>query len=79
MKIGFTISLRNQVDSQLSGEQPEKKPYEASESSTAASFCILGCCIIFTDYLKKENAINREYYMALLMRLKDEIAKNGYK
>ena len=31
--------------------------------------------ILFIDYLEKGRTINGEYYMALLMRLKEEIAK----
>ena len=36
---------------------------------------ILGLGILFIDYLEKGNRINSEYYMALLVRLKEEIAK----
>ena len=31
--------------------------------------------ILFIDYLEKGRAISSKYYMALLMRLKEEIAK----
>ena len=31
--------------------------------------------ILFPNYLEKERTINSEYYIALLMRLKEEIAK----
>ena len=31
--------------------------------------------ILFIDYLEKAKTINSEYYMALLMRLKKEIAR----
>ena len=32
-------------------------------------------CILFIDYLEKERTINSEYYMVLLARLMEEIAK----
>ena len=35
--------------------------------------------ILFIDYLKKGRTMNSEYYIALLVRLKWEIAKNGHK
>ena len=31
--------------------------------------------ILFIDYLEKRTTINSEYYMELLVRLKEEIAK----
>lgn len=31
--------------------------------------------ILFVDYLEKRRTINSEYYMKLLMQLKDEIAQ----
>ena len=33
--------------------------------------------ILFIDYFEKGRTINSEYYMALLVRLKKEIAKQG--
>ena len=35
--------------------------------------------ILFIDYLEKGRAINSEYYIILLVLLKEEIAKNGHK
>ena len=35
--------------------------------------------ILFIDYLEKRRTINNEYYIALSVHLKEEIAKNSHK
>ncbi|KAL7729269.1 hypothetical protein ACLKA6_009721 [Drosophila palustris] len=80
MKHGSTISLQSQIGSLLMGMQPVK----AAQSDQRRSSWLARLWrswfwdahgIIFIDYLQKGQTINSDYYMALLERLKDEIAK----
>ena len=49
---------------------------DANISKQGFGFRILGCIgILFIDYLEKVRSINRKYYIALLVHLKEEMAK----
>ena len=53
---------------------------QTSASKVLASVFWDAQAILFIDYLEKERTINSDYYIALLMRLKEEIVKkNGYR
>ena len=70
MEHGSATSLQNQIGSQLSGQQQVK-----TVQSVLASVFWDAQGILFIDYFEKGRTINSEYYIALLVRLKKEIAK----
>ena len=58
------------------GENRPKRPKtQKAASRVLASVFWDTHGIVFIDYLEKGRTINSEYYMALLLRLKEEIAK----
>ena len=58
------------------GESHPKRPkIQTSAGKVLASVFWDAQAILFIDYLEKGRAINSEYYIALLVRLKEEIAK----
>ena len=62
------------------GESRSKQPKtQISAGKVLASIFWDAQGILFIDYLKKRIIINSKYYLALLVHLKEEIAKNGYK
>ena len=79
MKHGSTTSLWSQIGSQLSGRAGESHPKQPKTQTSAgkvlASIFWNAQAILFINYLKKRRTINREYYIALLVYLKEEIAK----
>ena len=73
-------SLRGQISSQLSGQQEVKNVQnDQRHSKVLASEFWDSEGILFIDYLEKGRTINSEYYIALLMCLKEEIVKKGHK
>ncbi|XP_054737659.1 histone-lysine N-methyltransferase SETMAR-like [Anastrepha obliqua] len=69
-------SNRQSAEWHAAGESRPKRPktqQSAGKIMVSAFWDAHG--IIFIDYLQKEQTINRDYYIALLGRLKDEIAK----
>ena len=80
MKHGSTILLLSQIGSQAkwkaAGESHPKWPkMQKSAGKVLASVFWDVQCILFIDYLEKRRTINSEYYMALLVFLKEEIGK----
>ena len=80
MKNGSTTSLRSQIGSQLSGEQQVKTVQSEPKTQTSTGKVLAPMCwdaqgLLFIDYLEKRRTVNSEYYIALLVRLKEEIAK----
>ena len=76
IKHGSTTSLWSQVGSQLSGagESHRKRPKtQTSASKVLGSVFWDGQAILCIDYLEKRRTINSECYIALLVRLKEEI------
>ena len=62
------------------GESRPKQPKtQTSTGNVLASIFWDVQGILFIDYLEKGRTINSEYYIALLVYLKEEIAKNGHK
>ena len=61
------------------GNRPKRPKTQMSADKVFASVFWDAHDIVFIDYLEKGRTINSEYYMALLMRLKEEIAKNDPK
>ena len=58
------------------GENRPKRPKtQMSASKVLTSWFWDAHCILFIDYLKKGRTINSEYYMMLLVRLKEGIVK----
>ena len=76
MKHGSILSHRSPIDSQPSGLHVMNRlqSVERRKSRLARLFWDTHG-IIFIDYLKKGKTINSDYYVALLERLKDEIAE----
>ena len=82
MKHGSTSSLHSQISSQLSGQQQVKaiqsdQRHKHQQARFWPSVFWDAQGILFIDYLEKERTINNEYYIALLVYLKEEIAKKG--
>ena len=73
MKYGFTISPWSQIDSQLSGQQQVKAVQSNQEHKHQQARFRDTQGILFINYLEKGRTINNEYYIALLMCLKEEI------
>ena len=65
-------SNRQSTDWIAAGEPRPKRP-KAQKSAGKVMGSVFGDAhgIIYIDYLEKENTINSEYYMALLVRLKE--------
>ena len=63
------------------GESRLKRPKMQTSAGKILAFIFSnGQGILFIDYLEKGRTINSEYYIALLVHLKEEIAKkNGHK
>ena len=62
------------------GESYQKWPkMQTSAGKLLASVFWDGQGILFIDYLEKGKTINNKYYIALVVCLKDEIAKNSHK
>ena len=79
MKPGSNTSLWGQIDSQLSGPQ-QVKAVQSNQTQTSAGKVLSSVFwdvqgILFIDYLEKGRTINSEYYIALLMHLKEEVTK----
>lgn len=69
-------SNRQSAQWKAKGESPPKRPKtQQSAGKVMASVFWDAHGIIFIDYLEKGKTINSDYYIALLERLKDEIAK----
>ena len=76
MKHRFTTSLRSQIGSQLSGQQQVKTAQRCKHQQARFCLRILGCAGYFIHrLLEKGRTINSDYYIALLVHLKEEIAK----
>ena len=79
MKHGSTISLRRQIGSQLSGQQQVKAiQSDQRRKHQQARFCppySMPLGILSINYFEKGRTINSEYYIALLVHLKEEVAK----
>ena len=77
MKYGFTTSaVVKLAEWTAAGESRPKRPKtQTSAGKVLASVFWDAQGILFIDYLEKERTINSKYYIALLMRLKEEIAK----
>ena len=78
MKHGSTISLRSQTDSQLSGQQQVKAAQsDQRHKYQQARFwpLYLGMRNVFSSSITLRRTTNSEYYIALLVHLKEEIAK----
>ena len=72
MKQGSTTSLRSQIGSQLSGQQQMRagQSDQRCKHQQARFWDAQG--ILFSDYLEKGRTINSEYYIALLVHLKEK-------
>ncbi|KAM8702599.1 hypothetical protein ACLKA7_001935 [Drosophila subpalustris] len=69
-------SNRQSAEWHAAGESRPKRPKTQQLAGKVMSSVFWDAHgIIFIDYLQKEQTINSDYYMALLERLKDEIAK----
>ena len=69
-------SNRQSAEWTAAGEPRPKRPKsQISAGKVMASVFWDSHGILFIDYLEKGNRINSEYYIALLVRLKEEIAK----
>jgi histone-lysine N-methyltransferase SETMAR len=55
--------------------RPKRQKTQMSAGKVLASVFLDAHGILFIDYLEKERTINSEYYIALLVNLKEEIAK----
>ena len=80
MKHGLTTSLWSQISSQLSGQQQVKAIQSNQKMQTSAGKILAFIFwdtqgILFINYLEKGRTNNSEYYIALLVRLKEEIFK----
>ena len=77
MKHTSTTSLQSQNGSQLNGQQQVKaiQSDQRSAGKVLASVFWDVQGILLIDYLKKGRNINSEYYIALLVCLKEEMAK----
>ena len=75
MNHGSTTTLRSQISSQLSGQQQLKaiQSDQRCKHQQAKFWVVQG--ILFINYLEKVRTINSEYYIALLVSLKEEINK----
>ena len=73
----FTLESNRQSDEwPAAGESRPKRPkIQTSTGKVLASIFWDAQGILFIDYLEKGRTINSEYYIALLVRLKEEIAK----
>ena len=58
---------------------PKRLKTQTSASKVFASVFWDAQGILFIDYLQKGRTINSEYYLVLLVRLKEEITKKGHK
>ena len=79
MKHGSTTSLKNQIGSQLNGQQ-QVKAIQSNQTQTSTGKVLASVFwdvqgILFINYLANGRNINNEYYIALLVHLKEEIAK----
>ncbi|KAF7280580.1 hypothetical protein GWI33_005727 [Rhynchophorus ferrugineus] len=54
---------------------PKREKMQQSAGKAKASVFWDAHGIVFIDYLEKERTINSDYYIALLHRLKDQIAE----
>ena len=85
MKHRSTTSLQSQISSQLSGQQQQVKAVQSNQRRKTSAGKVLASVfldtqgIFFIKELEKVITINSEYYIALLMCLKEEITKNGHK
>ena len=81
MKHGSSTLLQSQIGSQLSGQQQMKavqsdQSYKHQQARCwPLHFGMRKQGILFIDYPGKGRAINCEYYIALLVHLREEIAK----
>ena len=72
----FCMNIWAWVARAAKGENRPKRPKtQMSAGKVLASVFRYARCILFIDHLEKERTINSEYYMALLERLKKEIAE----
>ena len=76
MKHRSIISPGSQIISQLSGQQQVKSVPSDQRRVFLASIFFDAQGIFFINYLEKERIISSEYYIVLVVRLKEEIAKN---
>ena len=75
MKPGFTTSHQSQIRCLLSGQQQVKAIQSDQRRRQGFGLRILGCArFLFIDYLEKGRTISNEYYITLLVHLKEEIA-----
>ena len=84
MKHGSTASLesnRQSAEWTAAGESRSKRPKTQISVSKVLAYIFWDAQgILFIDFLEKGRSINSEYYIALVVRLKKEIAKkNGHK
>ena len=84
MKHGSITSLWSQIGSQLSEQQQVKAVSKRPKTQISAGKVLPSVFwdaqgILFIDYFGKGRTINSEYYIALLVHLKEEITKNGHK
>ena len=81
MKHGSSTSLRSQIGCQLSGQLQVKAVQATKDANIAgtvlASECLDAQSILFIVYIEKGGNIKSEYYIALLVRLKEEIVKSA--
>ena len=67
------VSNRQSAEWTAAGESSPKRPKMQSKVLASVFWDAQG--ILFIDYIEKGRIINSEYYMALLVHLKEEIAK----
>ena len=76
IKYGSTTSNLQSAEWTAAGESHPKQPkMQASAGQVLGSVLWDAQSILFIDYLEKRRTINSKYYIALLVRLKEEIAK----
>ena len=80
MKHGSTTSPRSQIGSQLSGQQAGETRPKRPKTQTSVGKVLVSVIwnvqgVLFIDYREKGRTINSEYYIALFVGLKEEIAK----
>lgn len=75
----FTLKSNRQSSEWTAHDEPAPKHGKTQQSAGKVMASVFWDAhgIIFIDYLEKGRTINSDYYIALLDRLKDEIAENG--
>ena len=77
--IYHSTPLQSQIGGQQQLKAVQSDQTQRSAGKVLASIFLDVEGILLIDYLKKGRTINSEYYIALLVHLKEEIAKNSQK